>query len=450
MLNAKKLALSFLLSIAGLLLAFSVCSADTVKTPVLEGVLPGDDGSYGLPVIIGTTEPETDVLVYMDGKYVGTAEIMAQGTYENEFVYEHAPRLWYGEHSFILIARDRETLILSPPTEDYMLTVKKPIGQETVTPPETAAVPAPILVQPDADTVTGKVKPAITGLAANNTFVHIYIDGVYNGKTAMLHDPSGTDSFAYTPFLNLSRGKHTAYAVAQDSYGKKSARSNTLEFNIELPMPAPTIIKTVVNGNTDASRPFVAGLAKNDSMVKVFIDKKLDGQFQVQNHESGTANFAYKPSQALAAGTHLAYTTATDKRGKESIWSNIVYFSVKAAVTPQVSSISEVQGVKEEEEKEVSKPEKKEEEMKPAGKSDIEKILDEIKTDKEESKDAEATTSQLIQSSTKLNIAIFVIFLVGVVGWIFWVNRELVKERKEQQTESRRDDKSGKPPTITI
>ncbi|MBU4455490.1 hypothetical protein KJ586_03195, partial [Patescibacteria group bacterium] len=90
------------------------------------------------------------------------------------------------------------------------------------------AMPAPTMIEPDENTVTGKLKPLIKGLTINGTFVRVYIDGVYNGKTDILTHDSGTANFAYQPFLNLSEGRHAAWAVAEDEASGKSGISNVL------------------------------------------------------------------------------------------------------------------------------------------------------------------------------------------------------------------------------
>ncbi|MDD5295135.1 MAG: hypothetical protein PHP21_04475, partial [Patescibacteria group bacterium] len=135
----------------------------------------------------------------------------------------------------------------------------------------------------------------------------------------------GTANFAYKPFLDLEVGLHKVWAIAEDDSGRKSGVSNILEFLVQKPMPAPTLFSPVVNSRTKYNQPFIVGLSKNDSFIKVFIDNELNGQFEVDNHSSGTANFAFKPP-VLARGNHSVYATATDNRGKESRRSNTVYF----------------------------------------------------------------------------------------------------------------------------
>jgi len=319
-------------------------------------------------------------------------------------------------------------------------------------------VPAPIMIAPNESTITGKVKPFITGLTISGTFVHVYIDGIYNGKTEILTDDSGTADFAYKPFLNLQVGKHNAWAIAENEAGEKSKPSNVLKFNIEQPMPAPTIFAPAVNAKTTYNRPFIIGLAKNDSLIKIFIDHKFNGQFQVANHPSGTANFAYQPED-LTNGNHLVYTTAIDSRGKESCWSNIIYFTVKPPVVAAKSvqeedketavEVKGIEGVSEESEVVISP--KVEEADKEEGKIIDEEIQQIIEGAVEE----ETAETGLIdegkekQGKLNLNLIIFIVFLVGIIAWIFWVNRELIKERREQAKKAA-EDKTSKPAPPTM
>lgn len=264
-----------------------------------------------------------------------------------------------------------------------------------------ATLTAPTLIAPNEKTVTAKVKPFITGLVKNGATVHFYIDGVYNGKIVPANHPSGTANFAYKPFLNLAVGHHQVWVYAEDALGNKTGMSNVLKFKIEQPFPAPTMMKPVVNSMSTSSQPFIVGLAKNDSEIKVYIDKKLAGRFKVRNHESGTANFAFKPASQLSRGTHLIYTTATDSRGKESSWSNLTWYKVSQ---PQI--------VKGEEEK---------------------KDDDKQATSTDEEKNGKAGTSSASEGKFNIsgNLIVFILFLLAVIAWIYWVNRELAKERRD-------------------
>lgn len=340
------------------------------------------------------------------------------------------------------------------------------------------SLPAPTLIAPDRTTITAKTRPLIIGLAESGSSVKIFIDGIYNGKTEILNDKSNTANFAYKPFLNLSRGGHEAYAMAEDNAGRVSHQSEILRFNIELPMPAPTMLKPVVNKNTSFSRPFIVGLAKNDSKIKVYIDKKYNGEFKVKNHQSGTANFAYKPAEPLERGNHLVYAVAVDKRGKQSAWSNIVYFSTKSSAiaesaqaeksdtvakieepkeTAKINSlapvISETSGAVEEiSEKEAAVQPRSEEAVKKlsqqdqAGLEKIKSLAGDNTGEKAKIGRGMINEDKSNQGKLKLSLTLFILFLVGVVVWLLWVNRELVKERRAQNEVEEKAEKEKNDP----
>lgn len=428
--------------------------AATVPAPTITDVT-GDR-----PLVTGQSAINAEVLIYFDGSFAGLAKTQNISSSSANFSYQASITMPAGRHTAMAIARDKTSLVLSAPSAEYVFNI--------------GVVPAPTLVAPNEKTITAKVKPLMTGLTLNNTRVYFYIDGVLNGKTDFLSHKSGTANFAYKPFLNLSRGQHTFYAVAENKHGNKSLASAIMTFKIELPMPAPTMYQPVVNPQTSLNKPFIVGLAKNDSKIRVFIDKKPVGEFMVKNHNSGTADFAFRPVQALTKGQHLVYTTAIDKRGKESSWSNLIFFTVKE---PQIA-----QGIKEENSQATSKIETSQPSEKDIvsispdqGKVEPEKTeTDETKqtpTQDEELKQivAEGIATTSAQSGTineteqnqgklKLNLIIFIIFLLAVIGWIIWVNRELIKERQAGQNQQAAvsgqaledKDKNEPPPANTL
>jgi hypothetical protein len=235
------------------------------------------------------------------------ANINKDNSGTNNFVFYILENLNEGKHQITAIARDKNSLLLSTPSA--------PLGY-LVEP-----LSAPTLIAPDETTITSNVRPQILGLSKSNTIVHLVIDGVVNGNTGLIKHESGTANFAYKPFLNLSVGTHQVYAIAEAQDGRKSKASAVLEFKIEEPMVSPTVFKPL-----NRAFPVINGLSINDSLVKVYIDKVVDGQFQVKNHESGVASFTYEVKKDLSVGEHIIYLTASDKRGKESPWSEIYYY----------------------------------------------------------------------------------------------------------------------------
>jgi len=194
------------------------------------------------------------------------------------------------------------------------------------------APPAPTLVAPANSSHTVKTKPLITGLTKNNTWVKVFIDGTFNGQFKATNHPSGTANFAYAPFLNLKPGWHEVYVQSMDTVGQASLSSATLRFFVEYPYPTPTLFTPVINEDTTAQRPWIVGVAHNDSLIKVYIDSQLNGQLMVKNGISGTGSFAYRTFYPITAGRHTAFVIAVDPSGKESRASGVIEFNIAAPV----------------------------------------------------------------------------------------------------------------------
>jgi len=190
--------------------------------------------------------------------------------------------------------------------------------------------PAPTLVVPENEELLSGTTPTIVGLAKNDSRITVYIDGKQDGQFVVKNHPSGTANFAYHPAKPLAAGTHIVHATATGPNGAMSKRSNRIVFDVVSFFPAPTLYAPVVNDETTPARPFIVGLAKNDSLIRVYIDDVLNGQFQVKNHRSGTASFSYRSLFDSAVGTHEVYVTAEGPTGKVSQESTPVRFTVPA------------------------------------------------------------------------------------------------------------------------
>jgi len=419
---------------------YAQAQTNIVSPPLIIG---STDVSFSQPLIIGLTPANTNVYIFIDKVKAGTATVNQEGTTTNNFYYRPDKALSAGEHEIMVLAEDQDSFLLSAPTV-FVLEIKP--------------LPAPTLIVPNENTVTAKVKPLITGLTISNSLVHVYIDGVYNGHTEIKSDSSGTANFAYKPFLNLSPGQHMVWAISEDGFGNKSQVSASLNFNIELPLPAPVIFQP--QGKTNQSKPLITGVVKNKLAVRVFIDYKLNGEFGIVDHSSGTANFAYEPFLPLTNGRHVVYTTSIDSRGKESSWSNIIYFEVVVAnIGPEAESaenkeISQIEEPQESPEEIINiSPEN--------GNTDaeVEEITtplnldtnnnkterEEIVGDEEEASIGLVNENQQASNKIKLNLIIFIGFLLGIIVWIFWVNRELIREKRNKQILKKDGDENKDP-----
>jgi hypothetical protein len=431
----------------------AIKQTEKVSAPTIIDVNQYSIQNKNKPFITGLTEKNTDVMVYIDGNYVENASINTNQTETktNNFYYYPNKQLAAGKHEVMLIAKDRTSLVLSAPTKSFDFVIQ--------------SLPAPTLAAVLNFSLIGNPKPTITGLTKSGTMAHIYIDGVYNGKTGYLNHNSGTANFAYKPFLNLKPGWHSVQVRAEDSFGIKSEMSKEMRFLVEHPYPAPKAMKPVVNETTTYDRPYIVGLAKNDSTIRIFIDKKLVEEFKIKNHASGTASFAVK-SPVLTEGKHLVYITAVDHRGKESSWSNLVYFDIvkpqpvideisadddgdkkpadktvetdKKSITDAIITDRIINDKKTDDKGKIvdgvnEGDDKKDDDKKTeTGDKDLDAILN--PTDDSNNDDGglmnEANNNQ---GKLEWNLIIFLLFLAAVIAWIFWVNRELIKERREKE-----------------
>jgi len=463
------------------LIAIIPAKADSLVAPTVLKINSFKSYSLFNPVISGVTVKNSKVLVYVDDVFKGYAKVKKGESVSNSFYFQ-VFGLGEGTHSAYLFAEDEISLLRSEKSKEFNLTIK--------------ALVAPTLVVPNKNTITGKEKPLIEGFTKSGSFVHVYIDGIYNGKTALVEHESGTAHFVYRPFLNLSVGQHKMWAVSESADGRKSPVSKVLEFDIEERMPAPTIYNPVVNKNTDYNKPFIVGVAKNNSKIRIFIDNVFVDSITVKNNNTGVANFYYK-SKELSDGKHFVYTSALDDRGKESIWSNIVYFNVEK---PKIAMISDnaveetastdskdgnnqitqkrikdflvfadlfendkntrlndaqYQELKSllDRKKELSINENEQKKLTtllnsqglPTTKNiengeDIDKdkinisdVLNSSDKTTEEKKSGALDEDKNKQNKITWNAIVFILFLFAVIAWIFWVNRELIKEKEEQE-----------------
>ena len=322
----------------------------------------------------------------------------------------------------------------------------------------------------------------MSGATPFNTQALIYLDGTFIGYAANeAGEAAGLNcfdsqtvepacdsqwNFLYQDQEKLFIGEHKIMAVAQDRTSLVlSAPSTEIKFLIkepvvedfinEPPMPAPTILPPVVNQNTSSTQPFIVGLAKNDSNIKIFIDEKLYGEFAVKNHQSGTANFAFR-STALARGSHQVYAIAMDERGKVSGQSNIINFQVRVSAIAQAVSEDNSQAVAvENNDPGIIKAEPApvisaiteeaknvQTENQPAF---TERVKNIFKRQDKKAGPMMINESRRNQTGLQLGVLFFVLFFIVLIAWLLWVNRELVRERQKQNQPEKKDSDNNQP-----
>lgn len=498
--------ISALLVVFGLIFSISFqgnlsqVAAQGVSAPVFDKVVSGSR-----PYITCTTSSSSEVMVYIDNTFAGMASVTSTTGSTSSFIYYYSSHLNSGKHFVSLASRDRKSLLVSD----------KSLTREIIIP----GLQTPHLIEPTEKTLTSNQKIAIEGTSLSGTWVHVYVDGQYNGKTGILYDNSGNVRFAYKPFLNLDYGTHSAYAIAESKADGQSLVSNVITFRIEKPMPAP-VIKTVY---TSTGKLKVNGLSKSGSTVRIYVDRKLNGQIKTGQSKTGTSGFFYTSSKNITIGKHTIFATALDWRGKESPWSNQIVinqaktYSTNPIITNQavneknntVAKIEEIKDWKFQDndrdginnydelykyktnpnskdtdgdgyddkteidhgysplikaEKKTEKPiapvvekvqpkvevkpietttSKIESPVAPEANNSVEldasqtKALSDILGNISTSSQSSTTGSNAKKDNFVMNLVIFLVFLVGIIAWIFWVNKELIKEKTKANGENK-------------
>jgi len=433
-----------------------VQAKSSVKMPIVKAVNKYEAYSGDKPLIHGFTADNTNVLIYVDGSYVGHAQV-EPGVQDkpNRFRFYLEKELKPGKHKVMAIAQNRTSLVLSAPSDNFMFVV-----------PEPDQVPKPTLVWPQTNDITTQNQPVITGLTVSGTRVHVFVDGVYYGKTDFLEDKSGTADFSFQVPEKLKRQSHQLRLVSEDRAGRKSKNAYESEFVIEPPMPAPTVVSSEVQGQTIS----LAGVAKNDTQVRLYVDHEQVATKEPADHPSGVTDFAFT-AKGLTKGKHVVYTVAVDSRGKESRWSEPVHFQTKQSRQPRISDQAVVAGTDNiDEQKQEEKADKNagsgqtpaqqagsqdqaqdqaEQGQQSAGQDgqaadqaqaddsgELDQDLVGTSTQKQDTREDSGLINEDRENQGKLgwNLIIFLVFLAAVIAWIFWVNRELIKERRQSQT----------------
>lgn len=185
----------------------------SVAVPVLAApilISPTSRNSIGVsrPKIAGLTLAETEVEIFIDGKYDGTVKPENKGSGLLNFQYKPNVSLEVGWHFSYAVAKNKSGLRSTASNRlDFEIEEK---------------LPAPVLKDP----IYKEDKTWVVGFTKNDFLVKIFIDDKEVGLAKVNNDNSGTANFIYNFPNNISRGGHLVYAIAIDLRGKESERSN--------------------------------------------------------------------------------------------------------------------------------------------------------------------------------------------------------------------------------
>lgn len=272
--------------------------------------------------------------------------------------------------------------------------------------------------------VKGLVKPGHEAL--------IYINGSYNG---LANISQGNTDFSLFNYLspNIKDANNTEVSVIARNQETRlfsspsQAHVNSIIEKTVLSQPAPKetisptkhvilapILKTPKQKDCEIS-PYISGFSKNQTTVKIFIDNKPYASLPATSKVAESAFFSYTPSVSLDRGQHFVYAIAEDKNGNTSPRSNLLTFCISAPQTISTSTPEERELISD---------------------SNTTPALDDPNLVFQKTKFQEkATTSKALASGVKINLFLFELFVLIVIIWIVFVNKELLEDNKSQETQ---------------
>jgi hypothetical protein len=417
----------------GIVLSFVICffsllpaKAEGVLTPTIANAQFNQ--AVNVWTINGATADNTDVLLFLDNKFIGIAKTKRENS-KNVFYFSSEKVLSVGEHYFTALVRDQQSFLTSGNSGKFVVKVESNREGKAITASTPTILTEPIIIFPEANTILGQDQPLIFGLANAGEIVEVYFDNQYDGETAELKGTAGATNFVYQSKNGLAVGTHTLFVKAKNSVGEISGQSASISFSVEQKVPAPILNEPIIKN--EAGKLVLTGLAKSNLIINLYLDEKKVDSFRPINSNSETNNFAYTFAQDLTKGGHLIYATAVDEHDKVSDRSNYIYYVATAgsstpSITPEAAT-EENNGEAKKETPAVSE----EGSTKQTVDQNLNKIL-------QPENQAEKNNSGLIneskeqQSKVKWNLLIFLLFLIALIAWMFWVNRELIKEKKAQ------------------
>lgn len=288
-------------------------------------------------------------------------------------------------------------------------------------------------------------EPLVSGTTDKNTNVLVYVDGIYYSDAEIIK--SGTvDTFYF--YLNslLSEGMHSFFLISRDMNGVMSPQTIEKSFIFSDKLDTPKILKTSFDSSL-----YVLGESNNQNYIDLYIDNNLYKTLFIERNSKNLFEFN---DANLSKGEHNFFVVARDELGRRSNPTQKTDFffnkktndkkiEIKKPVlsspiepiknenikTPTISDEGQIEEVIVEGIDNIQNEENKSEDT-----EKIDEILNNLNQKQDESVGS-LNESGESQSDLKMNLIIFLGFLVAVILWIIWVNREINEEETEENQE---------------
>jgi len=299
----------------------SVTSVQAQNTLVTPTILKPNTSQIATakPLIAGVSLNDTLVEVFIDEELVGNTQTHNHPSGVGNFFWKTKTALTVGTHEITVRSVDTVTQEHSAISTPTVITII-PFGQ-------------PTLLLPESITITHALT-YIEGVAHNDSQIRVLIDGNLVEEFSLGSHESGAVGFHHILKKPITQGTHTIALQAKGPAGRTSNATAPRTINI-IDFPAPTILTPEPDTKVLPKDIVITGVAFNDSTVEVYIDDIKDGEFAVEDDESGIAYFVYELQNQPTPGTyHTLKTRAKDSKGRVSTASNSVTIFTKEYYTP--------------------------------------------------------------------------------------------------------------------
>lgn len=290
--------------------AFSVdtSSPSVSLTSPTDGSVTNDD----TPVISGTAEPGSTVILSIDGIAVDTIVVPGSGLWS----FTPDVSLTSGEHALQISAVDPTG---NASTLDSEFTID-------------LTAPSVSLTSPVNNAHTNDNTPSISGTSGPGDTIKIYLDGVL--VTSFVTGITGSWTFTPGP---LTDGVHSVYATATDA-GTNSSTTSSNTFTVDTIAPSITLVP--ISSTTNDNTPLFQGVTEPFGTVRLFVDGGLVAIFTA----NAVGAWSYQ-SGVLSDSQHTVTATAVDAAGNTTSTSpstfTISTLPVLGSISPDSAEVCE-------------------------------------------------------------------------------------------------------------
>lgn len=278
----------------------------------------------------------------------------------------------------------------------------------------------------------------VNGLIEEESDVAVYINGTYSGAANVSKLSPILAKFYYISPVIASSRPFEVMVISKNQQNRLLSAPTSAQVRtvIEKSLFSSNQIQEVIKPNTPTkinpprlsiptsnncvTKLTISGTADSKTITNIFIDNKFLTSLTSKTSSSVYA-FNFSPTTSLVRGQHTVYAIAQDGAGKESSKSNLLSFCISS---PQIIT---------------------------ATSSAAESVNFSDNTDTPSSTASSSVFQKITtglpptnQHRGLFNIIIFIVFVIGLLLWMFLINRELGADKTESFKANNNEDKSTK------